>query len=89
MHRKIKQILFFVFAAAALSACLDMEHKGKRNDIPTKGELEIAVDLNDSLLFVQLIDRFHDLYPKAHITAKFMAPIALLEGVRDKKITDL
>ena len=89
MHRKIKQILFFVFAAAALSACLDMEHKGKRNDIPTKGELEIAVDLNDSLLFVQLIDRFHDLYPKAHITAKFMAPIALLEGVRDKKITAL
>jgi phosphate transport system substrate-binding protein len=66
-----------------------MEHKGKRNDIPTKGELEIAVDLNDSLLFVQLIDRFHDLYPKAHITAKFMAPIALLEGVRDKKITAL
>jgi phosphate transport system substrate-binding protein len=51
--------------------------------------LEIAVDLNDSLLFVQLIDRFHDLYPKAHITAKFMAPIALLEGVRDKKITAL
>jgi len=89
MHRKIKQILFFVFATAALSACLDMEHKGKRNDIPTKGELEIAVDLNDSLLFVQLIDRFHDLYPKAHITAKFMAPIALLEGVRDKKITAL
>jgi phosphate transport system substrate-binding protein len=89
MHRKIKQILFFVFAAAAFSACLDMEHKGKRNDIPTKGELEIAVDLNDSLLFVQLIDRFHDLYPKAHITAKFMAPIALLEGVRDKKITAL
>jgi phosphate transport system substrate-binding protein len=89
MHRKIKQVLFFVFAAAALSACLDMEHKGKRNDIPTKGELEIAVDLNDSLLFVQLIDRFHDLYPKAHITAKFMAPIALLEGVRDKKITAL
>jgi phosphate transport system substrate-binding protein len=85
----IKQILFFVFATAALSACLDMEHKGKRNDIPTKGELEIAVDLNDSLLFVQLIDRFHDLYPKAHITAKFMAPIALLEGVRDKKITAL
>lgn len=89
MHRMIKQILFFVFATAALSACLDMEHKGKRNDIPTKGELEIAVDLNDSLLFVQLIDRFHDLYPKAHITAKFMAPIALLEGVRDKKITAL
>ena len=89
MHRKIKKILFFVFAAAALSACLDMEHKGKRNDIPTKGELEIAVDLNDSLLFVQLIDRFHDLYPKAHITAKFLAPIALLEGVRDKKITAL
>ena len=89
MHRKIKQILFFVFATAAFSACLDMEHKGKRNDIPTKGELEIAVDLNDSLLFVQLIDRFHDLYPKAHITAKFMAPIALLEGVRDKKITAL
>jgi len=89
MHRKIKQILFFVFAAAAFSACLDMEHKGKRNDIPTKGELGIAVDLNDSLLFVQLIDRFHDLYPKAHITAKFMAPIALLEGVRDKKITAL
>jgi phosphate transport system substrate-binding protein len=89
MHRKIKQILLFVFATSALSACLDMEHKGKRNDIPTKGELEIAVDLNDSLLFVQLIDRFHDLYPKAHIKPKFMAPIALLEGVRDKQISAL
>ena len=89
MHRKIKRLLFFVFAASVFSACLDMEHKGKRNDIPTKGELEIALDINDSLLFVQLIDRFHDLYPKAHITPKFMAPIALLEGVRDKKITAL
>ncbi len=89
MHRKIKRLLFFVFAASAFSACLDMEHKGKHNDIPTKGELEIALDINDSLLFVQLIDRFHDLYPKAHITPKFMAPIALLEGVRDKKITAL
>ncbi len=89
MHRKIKRLLFFVFAASVFSACLDMEHKGKRNDIPTKGELENALDINDSLLFVQLIDRFHDLYPKAHITPKFMAPIALLEGVRDKKITAL
>ena len=89
MHQKIKRLLFFVFAASVFSACLDMEHKGKRNDIPTKGELEIALDINDSLLFVQLIDRFHDLYPKAHITPKFMAPIALLEGVRDKKITAL
>ena len=89
MHRKIKRLLFFVFAASVFSACLDMEQKGKRNDIPTKGELEIALDINDSLLFVQLIDRFHDLYPKAHITPKFMAPIALLEGVRDKKITAL
>ena len=89
MHRKIKRLLFLVFSASAFSACLDMEHKGKRNDIPTKGELEIALDINDSLLFVQLIDRFHDLYPKAHITPKFMAPIALLEGVRDKKITAL
>ena len=89
MHRKIKRLLFFVFAASVFSACLDMEHKGKRKDIPTKGELEIALDINDSLLFVQLIDRFHDLYPKAHITPKFMAPIALLEGVRDKKITAL
>ena len=89
MHRKIKRLLFLVFAASAFSACLDMEHKGKHNDIPTKGELEIALDINDSLLFVQLIDRFHDLYPKAHITPKFMAPIALLEGVRDKKITAL
>jgi len=89
MHRKIKRVLFLVFAASVFSACLDMEHKGKHNDIPTKGELEFAFDINDSLLFVQLIDRFHDLYPKAHITAKFMAPIALLEGVRDKKITAL
>ena len=89
MHRKIKRLLFLVFAASVFSACLDMEHKGKHNDIPTKGELEIALDINDSLLFVQLIDRFHDLYPKAHITPKFMAPIALLEGVRDKKITAL
>lgn len=89
MHRKIKRLLFLIFAASAFSSCLDMEHKGKRNDIPTKGELEIALDVNDSLLFVQLIDRFHELYPKAHITPKYMAPIALLEGVRDKKITAL
>ena len=89
MDWKINRLLIFVFAVAAFSSCLDMDHKGKRNDIPTKGELEIALDVNDSLLFVQLINRFHELYPKAHIKPKYMAPIALLEGVRDKQISAL
>lgn len=75
--------VFFV----ALSSCIDMEHKGQRNDIPTKGELEIAIDINDSLLFNQLIVRFHELYPQAHIKPLYLPPMQILEGVRDKKIT--
>jgi hypothetical protein len=66
-----------------------MEHKGNRNDIPTKGELEIGIDINDSMMFNQLIARFHELYPQAHIQPKYLAPMQLLEGVRDKTITAL
>jgi phosphate transport system substrate-binding protein len=89
MFQKNRQFVGVLLAMILFVSCLDMEHKGKRNDIPTKGELEIAVDVNDSLLFVQLIDRFHDLYPQAHIKPNYMSPIALLEGVRDKKISAL
>jgi len=78
MVLRIERGLRWILCIMLLSSCLDMEHKGSRNDIPTKGELEIAVDVNDSLLFVQLVDRFHELYPKAHITLRFMAPITLL-----------
>lgn len=74
-------------AAVALVSCLDMEHKGARNDIPTKGELEIGIDINDSLMFNQLIGRFHELYPQAHIKPKYLSPIQLLEGVRDKTLS--
>lgn len=70
-----------------LLACLDMEHKGQGNDIPTKGELEVAFDVNDSLMFSQLIGRFHELYPQALIKPLFLPPIAILEGVRDKQIS--
>jgi hypothetical protein len=59
-----------------------MEHKGARNDIPTKGELEIGIDINDSLMFNQLIARFHELYPQAHIKPKYVSPIQLLEGIK-------
>jgi phosphate transport system substrate-binding protein len=72
-----------------LFSCLDMEHKGNRNDIPTKGELEIGIDINDSMMFNQLIARFHELYPQAHIQPKYLSPMQLLEGVRDKTITAL
>ena len=89
MVLRIERGLRWILCILLLSSCLDMEHKGSRNDIPTKGELEIAVDVNDSLLFVQLVDRFHELYPKAHISLRFMAPITLLEGVRDDKIPAL
>ncbi len=86
--RKGKRLyLSLVFVAVGLFSCLDMEHKGVRNDIPTKGELEIGIDINDSLMFNQLIARFHELYPQAHIKPKYVSPIQLLEGVRDKKIT--
>lgn len=72
-----------------ITSCLDMEHKGKRNDIPTKGELDIAIDINDSLMFNQLISRFHQLYPQSHITPNYLAPMQILEGVRDKRISAL
>jgi phosphate transport system substrate-binding protein len=92
----ILRVLFYcqlpfigVFVLLGFSACLDMEHKGNRNDIPTKGELEIAIDINDSLMFNQLIARFHEMYPKAHIKPMYLSPMAILEGVRDKKINAL
>lgn len=81
------RLIFVGLLLMGLSACLDMEHKGHRNDIPTKGELEIAIDINDSLMFNQLIDRFHELYPQAHIKARYLSPMQILEGVRDKKIS--
>lgn len=85
----VKSPLLGFCVMLGLSACLDMEHKGNRNDIPTKGELEIAIDINDSLMFNQLITRFHELYPKAHIKPRYLSPMAILEGVRDKKINAL
>ena len=84
-----KAFLICCLAVVLMSSCLDMEHKGKRNDIPTKGELEIAIDINDSLMFAQLIHRFHELYPQAHIQPRYLSPMQILEGVRDKNITAL
>ena len=84
-----KAFLICCLAVVLMSSCLDMEHKGKRNDIPTKGELEIAIDINDSLMFAQLIHRFHELYPQSHIQPRYLSPMQILEGVRDKKITAL
>lgn len=85
----LKLILLGFSFSMLMVSCLDMEHKGSRNDIPTKGELEIAIDINDSFMFNQLIARFHELYPQAHIQAKYMSPMQILEGVRDKKINAL
>ena len=83
----IRALACLVVLMTAVASCIDMEHKGNRNDIPTKGELEIAIDINDSLMFNQLISRFHELYPKAHIKPLYLPPLQILEGVRDKKIT--
>ncbi len=84
---KTKLIVGFIFFISLyVCACLDLEHKGQGNDIPTKGELSIAFDINDSLMFVQLIDRFQELYPQTHISAVFMRPYQILAAVRDKKL---
>lgn len=85
--RKAKLFVVLIFFVSVfVSACLDLEHKGQGNDIPTKGELSIAFDVNDSLMFAQLIDRFQELYPQTHITPLFMPPYQILAAVRDKKI---
>jgi hypothetical protein len=89
MHGYSRLLMGFLALFITLTSCLDMEHKGSRNDIPTKGELEIAIDINDSLMFNQLIARFHELYPQAHIKPQYLSPMQLLEGVRDKKISAL
>lgn len=88
-HKLFFASLNFAVLALSLGSCIDMEHKGVRNDIPTKGELTIAIDINDSLMFDQLINRFHELYPQAHIKANYLSPIQILEGVRDKRISAL
>jgi hypothetical protein len=62
------------FILFLLSGCLDMNHQGSGNDIPTKGEVTMHFDRSDSFVIEQLIHQFELEYPKANKSCLFIAP---------------
>ena len=67
------------FILFLLSGCLDMNHQGSGNDIPTKGEVTMHFDRSDSFVIEQLIHQFELEYPKAKINPVYLSHQELLE----------
>ncbi|MFN5889429.1 MAG: substrate-binding domain-containing protein [Bacteroidota bacterium] len=62
-----------------ISSCLDMNHRGAGNDIPTKGEVTMHFDRSDSFVIEQLIHQFELEYPQAKINPVYLSHQELLE----------
>ncbi|MFM1793300.1 MAG: hypothetical protein RLZZ252_1654 [Bacteroidota bacterium] len=67
------------FMVVLLTSCLDMNHQGTGNDIPTKGEVTMHFDRSDSFVIEQLIHQFELEYPKAKINPVYLSHQELLD----------
>lgn len=76
-------VLRCVFAAFLIaqtaSGCLNMNHQGQGNDIPTQGEVTMHFDRNDSFVVDQLIHQFELEYPKARINPIYLSHQELMD----------
>ncbi len=87
MTNNVFKIALFIWIPFLLDSCLDYQHSGDGNDIPTKGTLEMSFDINDSFAVTQLIDQFEIDYPKADIKPRFLNYQSMMEGMQNGKIT--
>ena len=74
------RIFFVAFVMTlAVSSCLNMNHQGEGNDIPTQGEVTMHFDRNDSFVVDQLIHQFELEYPKARIHPVYLSHQELMD----------
>lgn len=70
--------LLLVVVGLAFSACQNISYSGKGNDVPTAGEIRVAVDYGDSFFVNEELEMFHMDYPKSRITPVHLCEVNIL-----------
>lgn len=75
-----------IMGCLLLSACGDITFSGEGRDVPTAGEISIAVDYGDSFMVNEELEMFHINYPKATITPKYLCENEILRKLESDSI---
>lgn len=67
-----------VILGLLLTACGDISFSGKGNDVPTSGEIIMAVDQGDSFILNEQLDLFRRDYPNAKITPRYLCEMEII-----------
>lgn len=74
----IAKVFGFSCLALTLFSCQNISFNGKGNDVPTSGEIVMAIDYGDSFVMNEELEMFHLEYPKAKIIPHYMCEVNLL-----------
>jgi phosphate transport system substrate-binding protein len=77
---RIASLVFFV--VCGLSGCINFDHSGKGDDVPTAGDIAIGVEYGESFLMVEEMDYFMLDYTKAKLRPKYLCEMALLRQLQ-------
>lgn len=61
-----------------LMSCNDISFSGKGNDVPTAGEIILAVDYSDSFVIAEQMDMFRRDYPNAKIETRHLCEMEII-----------
>lgn len=75
---KNKLYYFLAIAAVAFMSCNDISFSGKGNDVPTAGEIVLAVDYSDSFAIAEQMDMFRRDYPNAKIETRYLCEMEII-----------